>query len=147
VISWGLDKGFHAEFDWVGTRDPSAWLAAPAGIEFLTRLGTDASRRYNHDLAWRAATELTARWETKLEIDESSVGSMVTVPLPDALGSTAEEAVSLRNALLDEERIEIQLHAGHGRLWVRISAQVYVEWSDIERLAAAVGARLEACRG
>ena len=29
VLSWGLDKGFTAEFDWVGTRDPTPWLAAP----------------------------------------------------------------------------------------------------------------------
>jgi len=34
VISWNLDQGFTAEFDWIGTRDPSAALAAPeAGPE------------------------------------------------------------------------------------------------------------------
>ena len=44
VISWGLDLGFTAEFDWVGTRDPSSWLAAPAGIAFLRDLGWDDVR-------------------------------------------------------------------------------------------------------
>ena len=33
MISWGLGRGFTAEFDWVGTRDPSAYLAAPAAID------------------------------------------------------------------------------------------------------------------
>ncbi len=35
VISHGLGRGFTAEFDWVGTRDPSAWLSVQAynGIE------------------------------------------------------------------------------------------------------------------
>ncbi|MEP6505805.1 MAG: aminotransferase class V-fold PLP-dependent enzyme, partial [Betaproteobacteria bacterium] len=32
VISWGLDEGLTHEFDWTGTRDPSAVLAAPAGL-------------------------------------------------------------------------------------------------------------------
>jgi isopenicillin-N epimerase len=141
VISWGLDAGFTAEFDWVGTRDPSPWLAAPAGIAFLEELGVDAVRRYNHDLAWRAAQSLTDRWRTPLELREDHVGSMVTVPLPASLGRTADAALQLRNALLFDDRIEVQLHAGRGRLWVRISAQVYNDWSDIERLAQAIDRR------
>ena len=55
VVSWGLDSGFTAEFDWTGTRDPSAYLAAPAGIAFLERLGPAAARVYNHDLVRDAA--------------------------------------------------------------------------------------------
>ena len=142
VISWGLGSGFTAEFDWVGTRDPSPWLAAPAGIAFARELGIDALRRYNHDLAWRAAVELTHRWGTPLERDETSVGSMVTIALPQALGSTPEAAAALRDALLEEDLIEIQTSAGHGRLWTRISAQIYNDWQDIERLDAAIARRL-----
>jgi len=142
VISWGLDEGFAREFDWLGTRDPSPWLAAPAGIAFLEELGYADVRRYNHDLAWRAARELSARWHTPLEMRESHVGSMVTVPLPESLGATADDAVALRNALLFEDRIEVQLHAGHcSRLWVRVSAQVYNDWTDIERLGRAIESR------
>ena len=44
----------------------------------------------------------------------------------------------LRLLLLVEDRIEVQLHAGHDRLWVRVAAQVYNQPSDIERLADAV---------
>ncbi len=142
VISWGLDEGFAREFDWLGTRDPSPWLAAPAGIAFLEELGFADVRRYNHDLAWRAARELSGRWNTPLEIREPHVGSMVTIPLPESLGATADDAVALRNALLFEDGIEVQLHAGHGgRLCVRVSAQVYNDWSDIERLGRALERR------
>jgi isopenicillin-N epimerase len=63
---------------------------------------------------------------------------MITIPLPAALGSKPEQAARLRDRLLFEERIEIQLHAGHGRLWTRLSAQVYNDWADIERLERAV---------
>jgi len=141
VISWGLDQGFTHEFDWVGTRDPTPWLAAPAGIEFLEELGFEQVRAYNHALAWRTGQWLTDRWNTRLDRDESSIGTMVTVPLPESFGQTREDAVRLRQALLFEDAVEVQLHAGHGRLWVRVSAQVYNDWSDIERLAECIRAR------
>ena len=141
MISWGLDKGFTAEFDWVGTRDPSPWLAAPAGIAFLHHLGFADVRRYNHDLAWRAARALTSRWNTPLERDEASVGSMVTIALPDRFGSTVDDAARLRDRLLFDDRIEVAVQAGYGRLWTRISAQVYNDWTDVERLADAIARR------
>jgi isopenicillin-N epimerase len=141
VISWGLGNGFTAEFDWVGTRDPSPWLAAVAGIAFARQIGLKAARRYNHDLAWRAAVELTRRWGTPLERDGASVGSMVTIALPDALGSTVEEAGQLRDVLLEEDRIEVQIYPGYGRLWTRISTQVYNDWRDIERLGEVIERR------
>jgi isopenicillin-N epimerase len=71
------------------------------------------------------------------------VGAMVTVPLPEAAGTSAEDAATLRLALLLEDRIEVQLHAWRDRLWVRISAQVYNDRSDVERLAEAVARRIQ----
>jgi len=141
VISWGLDQGFSAEFDLTGTRDPSPFLAAPEAIAFLRDLGVDDVRAYNHDLAWEAARFLSRRWGTKLGMGEAMVGTMATVPLPERLGSTRDDAARLRDALLFEDRIEIQLHAWRDRLWVRVSAQVYNDIRDIERLASAVDAR------
>lgn len=138
VISWGYGTGFTREFDWVGTRDPTPWLTAPDGIRFLQALGFEAVLRYNHDLAWRAARYLTDRWSTPLAIDESVVGCMVSVMTPARCGTTKPEAVALRDRLLFEHNIEVQVHARAGRVWVRVSAQVYNEDADIERLAAAV---------
>jgi isopenicillin-N epimerase len=37
--------------------------------------------------------------------------------------------------LLQQHQIEVPIHAIEGRLWVRISAQVYNELSDYEALA------------
>ena len=138
VISWGIGRGWTTEFDWVGTRDPSAYLAAPAAIAFMKELGIDAMRAYNHDLAWEGARLLGAAWGTWPELPESMVGTMATVPLPERLGSSKEDAARLRDALLLEHRIEVQLHAWQRRLWVRISTQIYNELSDVERLAKAI---------
>jgi isopenicillin-N epimerase len=142
VISWGLDKGFLAEFDWVGTRDPTPWLAAPVGIAFLHDLGLETVRAYNHRLAWDAAHRLAERWGTSLGMDEASVGSMVALPLPESAGKTREDAVRLRDALLFEEGIEVQMHTRQGRLFTRVSAQVYNEMDDFERLGEAVARRI-----
>jgi len=144
VISWGLDQGYIAEFDWVGTRDPSPFLAAPEGLAFMRELGVEAVRAYNHGLAWEAGQLLTERWGTRLGVVESLIGTMVTVPLPEGLGATKEDAARLRDALLFEDRIEVQLHASRGRLWTRVSAQIYNDRDDIERLASAVIARTQA---
>jgi isopenicillin-N epimerase len=143
VISWGLDEGFTAEFDWTGTRDPSAWLAAPAGLEFLRRLGFEALREYNHTLVWRAATMLCERWGGRPVAPEAMTPFMSAVPLPDAFEVSEEAATRLRDALLFQHSIEVPVHARHGRLWLRLSAQVYNEMDEFERLALAVETELE----
>lgn len=141
VISWGLDQGIAAEFDLLGTRDPTPYLAAPAALAFFRELGADAVRAYDHDLAWSGAHRLAERWGVPFETPESMIGTMATVPLPAALGSTRDDAAGLRDALLFEDAIEVQVHAWRGRLRVRISAQVYNDMADVERLGDAVAQR------
>jgi len=138
VVSWGLDQGFTTEFDLPGTRDPSPHLAAPAAIAFMRELGVEAIQRYNHSLAWEGAHHLANRWGTEFVAPESMVGTLATVDLPASAGSTAEDANRLRDRLLFEDRIEVQMHAAHGRVQARISAQIYNDLSDVERLADAV---------
>ncbi|MGE0703545.1 MAG: aminotransferase class V-fold PLP-dependent enzyme [Vicinamibacterales bacterium] len=138
VESWGLDLGFNAEFDWPGTRDPSPYLAAPAAIALLQEWGLETIRAYNHQLAWSGAKHLADRWQTEWHIDESLIGTMATVGVPHALGTSSEQAQVLRDRLLYEDRIEVQVHSWRNQICVRISAQIYNDMEDVERLAAAV---------
>jgi isopenicillin-N epimerase len=139
VISWGLDVGWHQEFDWTGTRDPTPFLCAPAGLSFITAfLGTDAMRSHNHALAWQAAQVLTARWGLPWQTPERFVGCMATVPLPARLGTTADDAWRLRQWLLAARDIEVAIVARGQRLWARVSAQVYNDMTDVERFAVAI---------
>jgi isopenicillin-N epimerase len=144
VVSWGLDKGFTTEFDWTGTRDPSGWLTAPFAIELMKKIGLDAIRAHNHALAWNGAQQLAETWQTRIPGDESWYGSMVTVPLPEAMGASAMEASALRDALHYEDGIEVPISARDGRLWVRVAAQVYTEDADFDRLGRSVQRRLAA---
>jgi isopenicillin-N epimerase len=141
VISWGYERGPTAEFDLLGTRDPSAAIAAPEALAFMEDLGVEAMRAWNHRVAWDAARMLTSHWGTAIPAPESMFGSMVAVPLPERFGTTEEAAQRLKDALLFEERIEAQVLARGGRTWIRLAAQVYNEPSDFERLRDAVDRR------
>jgi isopenicillin-N epimerase len=138
VVSWDLGHGFAAEFDMVGTRDPTPWLAAPEGIRFLEDLGFEAVCRANHDLAREASRLLTERWHTSFDVADEYVGTMVSVPAPERFAADTTTANRLRDSLLDVHRIEVHAHAAFGRVWVRVSTQIYNELTDVERLADAV---------
>ena len=140
VISWGLDVGLTQEFDWTGTRDPSPALCAPAGIAFMRDvLGLDAMRAWNHDLAWRMAHTLSARWGQPFDTPEAMVGCMASVALPARIVALGERAApALKDWLWHARRIEAQVLAIDGQPCVRLAAQVYNDEADYERLAQAV---------
>jgi isopenicillin-N epimerase len=141
TISWGLDQGLTTEFDWIGTRDPTPQLAAPAAIALMREFDEERVRRHNHELAWAAGQVLSTAWGTELPAQEGMIGSMIAVRLPPGAGSTQAEAERLRDWLLFAERIEVHLQPLSGALWCRVSAQIYNDLSDIERLAQAIRLR------
>jgi isopenicillin-N epimerase len=141
VISWGLDNGIAAEFDLLGTRDPSAFLAAPFAIAMMAEFGLNEILGHNHELAWWAGRYLADRWGTQFATPEPMIGSMVNVRLPAPLGSTADHAECLR-AALEMSQIEIPIYPGSDGLTLRVSAQIYNDRNDIEVLGDAVAKRL-----
>ncbi|MGH6928116.1 MAG: aminotransferase class V-fold PLP-dependent enzyme, partial [Dongiaceae bacterium] len=140
VISHGFEQGFANEFDWTGTRDPTAWLAIPAALAFYRSMGDGALRARNHDLAVTAGALLAQRWGTDIGAPDDMLGAMASVRLPGQRAATAEVAQALNNALWERHRIEVPLMAIGPHLWLRVSAQIYNELTDYEQLAAAVAA-------
>jgi len=138
VVSWGHGHGFREEFEHVATFDPTGCLAAPEGVALLREWGFDACLAYQHDLAWDAGQLLSDRWRTPFATPRAMIGTMVTIAVPEALGTSHDDATRLRLALLVEDNIEVHVHAWRGRVWTRVSAQVYNDRSEIERLAEAV---------
>ena len=82
TISHGLGKGFLEEFDWTGTRDPSAWLATDVAIDFHARLGGEALMARNIALAAEATALLARRLNTDAGATGAMAGSMGVVRLP-----------------------------------------------------------------
>jgi isopenicillin-N epimerase len=102
-------------------------------------LGLDAMRTWNHDLVWRMAHALAARWGQPFTTPEAMVGCMASVALPARIAVLGEAAApGMKDWLLRERRIEAQVLAIRGQVHVRLAAQVYNDESDYERLAQAV---------
>lgn len=138
VISHPYGEGFPAEFDWVGTRDHSAWLAVPAAIAFHDDLGGKRLRIRNHELAIAMGQELAQALGTRLGAAPEQFGSMVTVELPERFGQDRAAAKLLHDRLWDAHQIEVPVMAFAGKLWIRISVQAYNEPDDYAALRLAL---------
>jgi isopenicillin-N epimerase len=155
IISHGANapvprsERFRAEFDWMGTTDPSAALVVPDAIRFLGALlpgGWDELRTRNHALALEGRRLLADALEVEVPCPDEMIGSMAAIALPASSrfpipeGAHAFGLDPLHDALFREHRIEAPLlldPAGKMRL-VRVSAQLYNTRDDYERLAAAL---------
>lgn len=134
VVSHGLGKGYVAEFDWTGTRDPSSYLAVPAALAFRQTFGDSRIKARNRALAEQAGAYLADAWKTRLGAPAGLAGSMRMIRLPLASGT----APDVRLKLWQDHRIDVPVNGLNGELWVRVSAQLYNEMDDYRRLAAAV---------
>jgi isopenicillin-N epimerase len=138
VISHGFDQGFTQEFDWVGTRDVTAWLSIGAAIGFHQSMGGVALQRRNHELVGAAAELLAAAWRTEIGVAEPMRGAMAIIRAPVQSDGSAGTAAVLHDRLWRDHRIEVPVIPLAGRLWLRISAQAYNEIEDYQRLADAL---------
>jgi isopenicillin-N epimerase len=141
VISHGYGAGFTDEFDWTGTRDPSAWLSIPAAIAFHHELGAEALRRRNVALARDAAGLLAEALDTVRGTSDALTGSMAALRLPAGAHdapATRETAQRLRDEINARHRIDVAVTAFADRLWLRVSAQAYNVVEDYRRLADAL---------
>jgi isopenicillin-N epimerase len=146
VISHGANSPrtdrsrFLLEFDWTGTQDMSAVLSIPYALRYLDGLvpgGLSALMPMNHALALEARRILVDRLGLEVPCPDEMVGSMAAVELPDGRGVDAE---SLHQMLQEKWRIEVPVFAWPAapKRLVRVSAQIYNQRAQYERLADAL---------
>ncbi len=135
VISNYHGQGYEKEFAWPGTHDPSTRLSVPAALDFIEALDAERYRTSLQAQAWKAAGLICDAWGVSPGAPEALFASMVTLPFPVDEPGTEASRGRWRAKLLKENRIEVPLFAINGKLWVRISGQVYNEMSDYEVLA------------
>jgi isopenicillin-N epimerase len=127
VVSWGWpEDDFAARHGWQGTRDPAAWLAVPAAIDFQREWAWAEVRRRCHVLAERFV-ELSG-----LEPATRSYAQMVSVVLPPC------DPAAVQRRLREEHRIEVPCFDHGGRPLLRLSVQGYNSERDVELLASAL---------
>jgi isopenicillin-N epimerase len=134
-ISHHLGQGYTAEFDYSGTRDNSAWLAATAALDYLESLGVDQVRSHNDLLADVAGRMLAEAWNSELSAAAPFRASMAAVRLPNGHGRDRTAGRQLATRLTNEHGIALGVLVLEGGLWIRVSAQIYNELAEYEEIA------------
>jgi isopenicillin-N epimerase len=139
LVSWGRTlegdaASWRDEFNWIGTRDPSPFLAVPAAIDFLGKVGLDGFRQRTHGLAAYARGQLASSLgATALVPDDPQwYGSMLSMRLPEGEGEP------LQRALWERYKIEIPIVSWQGMRLVRPSCHLYTRREDIDLLVKAL---------
>jgi isopenicillin-N epimerase len=157
VISHGANSSrtdrsrFLLEFGWMGTDDPTAHLCVPEAIRVMGSLlpgGWTELRTRNRNLALHARRTLCEALGIALPAPDEMIGSLVAVTLPDG---SPEPPLSplytdpIQDVLLEEHRIEVPVipWPAPPRRVLRVSAQLYNEPREYERLATALTAALQ----
>ncbi|MEM9681936.1 MAG: aminotransferase class V-fold PLP-dependent enzyme [Pseudomonadota bacterium] len=138
AISTRFGEGFTEAFDWTSSKDHSPWLTIEDVLQFRAAFGENRIRDYTHSLARQAAELLSTRWNTQLGAPLHMFSAMATVALPVNAPATVQAAKQFKQLLRDEHAIEVTVTPFSGRLWLRLSAFLYNEIRDYERLANAV---------
>jgi isopenicillin-N epimerase len=141
---------FRLEFDWLGTGDPSPWLAVPDAIRFGEELlpgGWGALRDRNRALVLRARDLLCSALGEQPPAPDEMIGSMASLPLAWETRPGTVQGVNLYDdpvhAGLDGAGFQVMVtpwpQRPDGRAWrrlVRVSAAAYNQAGQYERLAA-----------
>ena len=147
VISHGYGYGFHAEFDWTGTSDPTAWLCIPEALRFMAGLkpgGWPEVMASNRALALSARALLVDTCGFNPPCPDSMIGSMASLPMPSAAPGSAADRLDSKGLhdWFRERGVETWLYP-HPVPLLRISAQQYNDLDQFRRLASLI---LEALR-
>ncbi len=137
---------FQAEFGWMGTNDPTAWICVGEAITFGETQhpgGWRGRMDRNHRLAVHARELLCRSLQVAAPCPESMVGSMAAVVLPPDLVPAAVEGDALdplQRLLRERHGLDVPVVAWprHPERLVRVSAQLYNEIDDYEVLAQAL---------
>ena len=137
VTSHFVDQGFPRAFDYIGTRDYTAWLTLPAALGFFRELGVE--RVWEHEARLvRAGSGLLAGIGAQPVAPLEMSVAMRAFILPQRRAAEPDDALALRRDLWDDERIQIRAGVLSGSLLLRVSAQAYVAEDDFARLADAL---------
>jgi isopenicillin-N epimerase len=129
VVGWGGEESeFALRHGLHDTRDPSAYLAVPAAIEFVTEHGRAAGcRALLEQGSGRLAAEGFAPFAAGQPLQ------MACFRLPDC------DAHEVERRLREEFRIEAPVRDWNGQRLIRVSVAPYSTTEDLDALADALG--------
>lgn len=133
--SWDFDAGFPKSFFSQGTDDYSSYLATPHAIKFHESLRSNQLDDHNRRLVDEAAEMLQNHWRTEPVVPaEISSPWMRLVRLPLKKQLTRPECDALTLKISQDLKIETVIVSPGDATYLRLSAFVYNEPADYERL-------------
>ena len=144
ITSHGHGLGFHAEFDWTGTFDPTGWLSAPTAIEQHAAWGGPELRLSHRLLAAHYRSRLRAALGRPSTADDTGLPACAMVV--EALG-VPDTHIQAGQAWLAAQRVEAPLIPWRGQTLIRVSAfAAYNRPEDVEGLVACLPGLLQVLR-
>jgi isopenicillin-N epimerase len=138
VLSWQLQDGYAASFDYPGTWDYAGWLAAPDGLAHWEVLGGWQTVACLADLVSEGQKRVAGALGVPLDrLPAVPAPTMRLVPLPNGVLSGPGQADEFYEAL-SRERVEVAPIHFAGTGYLRIAAAPYNTPDDYDRLADVV---------
>jgi isopenicillin-N epimerase len=138
VLSWQLQDGYAASFDYPGTWDYVGWLAAPDGLAHWDALGGWATVTRLAGLVADGQRRVAGALGVPLErLPAVPAPTMRLVPLPDGIVTEPGECDPFYEAL-SRQRVEVAVVCFEGAGYLRIAAAPYNTPDDYGRLADTV---------
>jgi len=144
---------FHQEHDWIGTADPSPWLALPEALRLLTRAAApeagaaaalEGLMRANHRTNQWAQGQLLAATGSRPIAPPAMQAAMCALPLRGCSRAAAPECQrQLRRAGIQVPLIPLNAEDEEVPVLLRVSSFAYNTPADVERLIEALP--VEAC--
>lgn len=150
VLSTGSTSNFVASWDFTGTIDFSNYCAVVQALEFRKWLGgEEAIRKYVTQLAHRGGDILTSRLGAQSVVmggkDVTAAMVNVSIPVKQVKGTFDEAAALLQTTIAENHPTFLSCYAHNNALWVRVSAQVWLQEEDFEWLAGVLLDSVKKC--
>ncbi|MBS0275012.1 MAG: aminotransferase class V-fold PLP-dependent enzyme [Proteobacteria bacterium] len=136
VLSHGAPAGYTQAFDWIGTRDATAWLCLEEAVRFYDALGGESLMARNRKLAATAGELLAQRLGLQITAPAAMRGAMTCLTSRPSSMNGARASSAMRH-LRECCSAVVPVYLFEDALCIRISAQIYNEVADYETLAKA----------
>jgi isopenicillin-N epimerase len=135
VLSWQLEDGYAAAFDYPGTWDYAGWLAAADGLAYWASVGGwDGVARLAALAAEGQRTVAKALGVSLEGLPVTPAPAMRLIPLPNGFVTSPDQTDSLYEAL-SAQRVEVAPVHFDGAGYLRVAAAPYNTAADYDRLA------------
>ncbi|CDU24984.1 related to isopenicillin N epimerase [Sporisorium scitamineum] len=155
LIPTAAPSNYVATWEWTGTIDLSNYISVGAAIEFRGWMGGEEAIVQNNAKLARKAGKIVSgrlgRGSVVMEVcedaneEEKLTASMVNVSVPIAVPPASGEgdgevqlaklAYKLQSRLTNEHDTFVMFYVHADKIWIRLSAQVWLEESDFEWVA------------